>query len=90
MTDGTSNTIMVTECTDKSAGPWAQGGKSTLRALTKKPYINGPTDYWVDQAPAASTCLWGDGSVRFVSQNIDPELLEKLVTIQGGEIIGDF
>jgi hypothetical protein len=32
----------------------------------------------------------GDGSVRFVSQNIDPELLEKLTTIQGGEAIGDF
>jgi hypothetical protein len=87
--DGLSITIMVTECTDKSAGPWMQGGKSTLRALTKRPYVNGP-DGLGGPSPGGFNVLMGDGSVRFVSQNIDPELLEKLTTIQGGEAIGDF
>jgi prepilin-type processing-associated H-X9-DG protein len=41
-------------------------------------------------SPGGFNVLMGDGSVRFVSQNIDPELLEKLTTIQGGEAIGDF
>ncbi len=40
--DGTSNTLMVTEATAQSAGPWARGGEATIRALTTKPYVNGP------------------------------------------------
>ncbi|MFO1020228.1 MAG: DUF1559 domain-containing protein [Planctomycetales bacterium] len=43
ITDGTSNTIAITEISRTAgAGPWAAGRKGTLRALTKKPYFNGP------------------------------------------------
>ncbi|MGD9857842.1 MAG: DUF1559 domain-containing protein [Planctomycetaceae bacterium] len=31
-----------------------------------------------------------DGSIRFVSENIDPGVMEALVTISGGEVVGDF
>ena len=31
-----------------------------------------------------------DGSVRFVSEKISPEVFEALTTIRGGEVIGDF
>ena len=34
--------------------------------------------------------LLGDGSARFISENIDTNLLGGLATIQGGEIIGEF
>lgn len=89
ITDGTSNTIMVSECTEKSAGPWAQGGKSTLRALTKKPYVNGE-DGLGGPSVGGFHVLFADGSVRFLSENIDPETLERLVKMRDGEAIGDF
>jgi hypothetical protein len=34
-------------------------------------------------------CL-ADGSVRFVSENIDPAVLKALATPAGGEMIGEF
>jgi hypothetical protein len=87
ITDGTSNTIMISESTN--GGNWAQGGRSTLRSLTAKPYINGPDGIG---GPYPGGCHMGlcDGSVRFISENIDPEVLEALTTISGGEVIGDF
>ncbi len=88
VTDGTSNTVAVSEASDK-IGPWAAGGDSTLRSLTKKPYINGPDGIG---GPFKGGCnmMLLDGSVRFVSENIDPEVMEALSTIHGGEVIGDF
>lgn len=88
ITDGTSNTIMFMEV-KKDIGPWAQGGKSTARPLTKKPYINGPDgfgSYFKGGCNAALT----DGSVHFISENIDPEVLENMVKYNDGNPIGDF
>ena len=35
-------------------------------------------------------CLLGDGSVRFITNNIDPKTWEKIGTRAGGEVAGDF
>jgi prepilin-type processing-associated H-X9-DG protein len=86
--DGTSNTIMVSEA-NKDFGGWGTGGPNTVRALTKKPYINGP-DGLGGPWRGGMHVLFADGSVRFISENIDPDLLEKLTTIAGGEIVGAF
>lgn len=86
--DGTSNTIGVTEAS-KNYGSWGAGGDATIRSLTKKPYINGP-DGIGSPFPGGLNVMILDGSVRFVSENIDPTVLEALVTIRGGERIGDF
>jgi len=34
--------------------------------------------------------LLGDGSVRFLSQNLDTDIIEGLTSASGGEILGDF
>jgi hypothetical protein len=70
-------------------GPWAQGGKATLRSLTKKPYINGP-DGIGSKSPGGCHVLLGDGAVRFISENIDAEVMEALSTMAGGERIPPF
>jgi hypothetical protein len=88
VTDGTSNTIAVTEAS-KDFGSWGQGGKSTIRALTKQPYINGP-DGIGGPFRGGMHALLLDGSVRFLSENIDPDILEALMTISGFEVIGRF
>lgn len=86
--DGLSNTIAITESSD-DFGPWAQGGRSTLRGLTEEPYINGP-DGIGSPFPGGMNAALGDGSVRFISENIDPEVFKALITISGGEQIGAF
>lgn len=86
--DGTSNTVGVSEAS-KNFGGWGQGGSATIRSLTRKPYINGP-DGIGSPFPGGANMMLLDGSVRFVSENIDPKVMEALVTIRGGERIGNF
>jgi type II secretory pathway pseudopilin PulG len=86
--DGTSNTIAVTE-TSGGHGPWAQGGRSTIRPLTQKPYINGP-DGIGGPFIGGVQVLFTDGSVRFISENIDPKVFEAMMTINGNEAIPQF
>ncbi len=87
--DGTSNTMCVTEASNPEKNSWAQGGRSTIRALTQKPYINGP-DGIGGPYPGGINVLMTDGSVRFVSQAIDPKTFEALSTAQGGEALNEF
>jgi len=86
--DGTSNTMAVTEAS-KDFGPWGAGGSATVRSLTQKPYINGPDGIG---GPYKGGCnvLFADGSVRFISEAIDPSILEAIATIRGGEPVGPF
>ena len=81
--DGTENTMMVLSV-NEGIGPWAQGGRGTIRALTKKPYFNGPDGFFVGER-GFTHALFCDGSVRQIREVIDPELLEAMATIQGGE-----
>lgn len=45
---------------------------------------------WRSDHVGGAHFLLGDGAVRFVSENIDAELLDALATKSGGEVIGDF
>lgn len=86
--DGTSNTIAITEAS-ADIGPWAKGGRSTIRGLTEEPYINGP-DGIGGPFPGGMNAGLADGSVRFISENIDPDVFKALITINGGERIPAF
>jgi hypothetical protein len=80
--DGSSNTIMVAEVTD--GGRWFAAGAGTAR----------PIDAWIDRAPWSSHPGGGqvalaDGSVRFLSDHIEPATLRALATARGREGLVD-
>ncbi|MEP3480734.1 MAG: DUF1559 domain-containing protein [Fuerstiella sp.] len=85
--DGTSNTLMTAESTDGDI-PWAQGGR-TLKGFSQQPYINGP-DGIGGPSPGGCNVGLADGSVRFISEHIDPSVAEALATKAGRERVGQF
>ncbi|MEZ6063284.1 MAG: DUF1559 domain-containing protein [Planctomycetaceae bacterium] len=88
ITDGTSNTIMTSEASG-DFGPWMAGGNASIRSLTTKPYINGPDGIGGPYRGGVNVGL-ADGSVRFVSENIDPRVFELLSAMADGEVIPQF
>ena len=38
--------------------------------------------------PGGTSFSFADGSVRFIKENVDPKVMEKLITKDGGEVIG--
>ena len=75
---------MTAEATDRDI-PWAQGGR-TLKGFSQKPYINGP-DGIGGPSPGGCNVGLADGSVRFLSEDIDPFVAKALATKAGGEHI---
>jgi hypothetical protein len=81
--DGASQTIAIMGVSGK-LGAWAAGGEATVRPLTAQPYINGPDGFGSGQ-PNGMLVGMADGSVRFISNQIDPAVLERMATVNGGE-----
>lgn len=81
--DGTSNTMAILEVSAQ-IGPWAAGGPGTVRPLTRRPYLGGP-DGFGGVYPGGAGAAMLDASVRFLSENIDPKVLEAMATTNGGE-----
>jgi prepilin-type processing-associated H-X9-DG protein len=87
VTDGLARTMMVVE-SRQPAGPWFAGGRHTVRGLdpARKPYIGTGRQFGGNHGEGAMVLL-ADGSVRFVSDSIDPHFFEALSTIAGGEAV---
>lgn len=83
--DGATNTIAILGVSGR-LGPWAAGGDATVRPLTKAPYVNGPDGFGSGQ-PNGMLAGMADGSVRFLSKDIDPRVIEQLATINGRESV---
>ncbi len=83
--DGTSNTFMVSEASGKY-GSWAENGMATIRGFSQKPYINGP-DGIGGPYPGGVNIAFADGSVRFISEDVDGKVVEGGATRAGGEAI---
>jgi hypothetical protein len=81
ITRGTANTIAILGVTEH-CGPWAAGGEATVRGLTKPPYFHGPDGFGSGQ-PDGMWAGMADGSVRFLSKDLDPHVLEGMATIHG-------
>lgn len=90
ISDGSSMTIMLMTVQNK-LGPWAQGGSSTVRGLSAQPYIGGPDGFGCgassprqkDKGARGAIACFADGSVRFISETVDPRVLEALATTNG-------
>lgn len=102
VTDGLTNTLMIGERrTDRDLGwysTWpgmvAEGEEAFQRILGSADHVpNDPAahldDFSSHHEGGTQFCL-GDGSVRFVSENIDHGVYQGLATIQGSEVIGEF
>ena len=88
ITDGTSNTIMVTDSSEPNAS-YLAGGRATIRGFSQSPYLNGPDGIGSPHTGVVQV-LMADGSVRAISVNTDETTLEALATKAGGENVGEF
>lgn len=85
ITDGTSNTILAGEV-NSDFPPWGKPGncRDPRLGLNKSSQGFGSPFY------RGSQFLMTDGTVRFISENIDPQVLKAISTPDGGEPVGDF
>lgn len=85
VTDGISNTIVAGEVT---RGFRAWGDPTNLRDPAGG--IGAGPDQFGSSSPGGANMLLMDGSVRFISENISPQILQALSTPDGGETVGSF
>lgn len=102
LTDGTSNTMMTGERKTKSDLDWftswpgmiAEGEEAFQRVCGSADHVpNHPATHFDDFSShhiGGAQFSLGDGSVRFISENIDGGVYRSLATIQGGETVGEF
>jgi prepilin-type processing-associated H-X9-DG protein len=85
--DGTSHTMMLTESASLP-GPWFAGGRANVQGLNNlsQPYI-GSNRQFGGLHDGGANVLMADGSIRFLSDSIDPKAFEALSTINGGEAV---
>ena len=83
ISDGTSVTIMTVEVNDGSAVVWTAPDDF-------QPDAANPFKGLVGLRRGGFQAGFGDGSVHFISQSIDPDILRALFTRNGGEVVRDF
>jgi RNA polymerase sigma factor (sigma-70 family) len=79
ITDGTSNTILIVEAADPV--PWTKPADLPFDPKKPLPKLGGVSKNGFQTA-------FADGAVRFLKQTIAAETMRKLITANGGEIIG--
>lgn len=82
---GLSETITILE-TSRDHGPWAVGGLPTVRGLDmdETPFIGPGLQF--GGHPSGCNAAFADGSVRFMSDLISPEVLQRLIPLQESTI----
>ena len=101
ISDGTSNTLMIGEVTGRGPGShvgfyWASHDvASTVGGINSAPNsIPGECPYSAGRGcgfssfhPGGAHFTLADGSVQFISENIDAETLKRLTTRAGGDVV---
>jgi hypothetical protein len=80
ITDGTSNTIMVVEASDKKAVPWTKPDDFERNEKDPKAGLMGA---W----PGGFLAALCDGSVRLIRESVDPKVLLNLFDRNDGNVI---
>ncbi len=83
ITDGTSNTIMAVEAHRDAAVIWTKPDDLVID-------FKNPTKGVKSARVGGFHALFCDGSVRFVSDSINLDILKALFTRNGGEALGEF
>jgi prepilin-type processing-associated H-X9-DG protein len=100
ITDGTSNTLAIGEVFDGHLGNnsnvWSVGSRHTHSLRTTENPINTPpgtgilyttlNGAFMSRHTGGANFALGDGSVRFLSQNIDITVYRAASTVRGGEV----
>lgn len=81
ITDGLSNTIIVVLSDSKSVMEWTKPDVFV-------PDVANPMKGLAQVPSGGSHVLMGDGAVRFLSKETDPEMIRAYFTIDGGESVG--
>jgi len=84
ISDGTRNTLMVIEVAKEKAVYWMSpqdANEQSARSFLKDGTL---------AHTSGSQVAFAEGSVQFLSKDIDPKTLEALITIAGDDVIGDF
>lgn len=91
ITDGLSNTMMVAECSGRGeeTGIWAAGQNVSA---VQHPINAEPTVSWYDEDirsdhPGGANALLADGSVHFVTEDLELATIQSLASRNGGEIV---
>lgn len=94
ITDGTSNTLMVAEACGTNiiwTDPRDQLVDHVPLSINAAGSAPGRSPSLMSSYhQGGAQALLADGSVRFVSQNIDPIVLNSLISSAGGEVIGEW
>lgn len=102
VTDGTTNTYMVGERKTKETDGWytswpgmiAEAEEAFQRVCGSADHTpNHPATHFDDFSSnhtGGTQFLQADGSVRFLSENINTGTYQGLATIQGGEVLGEW
>ncbi|WP_339730968.1 DUF1559 domain-containing protein [uncultured Gimesia sp.] len=85
ITDGISNTILGGEV-NSNIRPW--GAPLNVRDPARG--LNGSPHGFGGPSPKNTGMVFVDGSARFISKDIDPQVLKALSTPNGGEAVGEF
>jgi Protein of unknown function (DUF1559) len=86
ITDGASQTIMIVG-TGEVVAPWVQGGGATIRGA-RQPYFDKYTGIGSKGLPKTGAyVMFADGSARFISADINPEIFKAMCTMHGAEQI---
>jgi hypothetical protein len=80
ITDGSSQTMMFVEANPNQLTPWTE--PSDLDFQPQQP-LQGITGI----RPGGFIAAFCDGSVQFISNNVNPQSIRAMVTVDGREII---
>jgi hypothetical protein len=86
VTDGQANTILMIG-SGQVIGGWVHGGGATIRGA-RAPYFDSMSGFGSKGVTGGGAyVLMADGSARFISSSIDPQLFRAMCTTHGAETV---